>query len=178
MRAILSCVLILLSPPASADSNIDKLGKIAQELDEGGLTPAHVTIGYSLTDDCGLTGLRVIENSHPEVLGSAVVDEVVRVLIGPYSGAAPSDKLIQFSTDGESSPKKLSTSTKTISWITNDGHRYLVCRFYSNGELESVRLTDGHGHQYDKKINDRIIDQALSEMEPKTMRASFRSKEE
>jgi hypothetical protein len=178
MRAILSCIAILLSFPASADSNIGKLGKITQDLDERGLTPAHITIEYSLTDDCDLTSLRVIENSHPDVLGPEVVNEVVRVMIGPFSGAAPSDELIQFSTDGESPPKMLSMTTRMISWNSDDGHRYVVCQFYSNGELESGRLIDGHGLQYDKKIKDRIIGQALSAMEPKTMRASFVSEDE
>ena len=102
MRAILSCCAILLSVNASADSNIGKLGKIVEDLNERGLTPAHVTIEYSLTNDCSLTGLRVIENSHPDALGPEVVDEVVRVMIGPFSGATPADELIQLSADGES----------------------------------------------------------------------------
>ena len=112
------------------------------------------------------------------MLGPEVVEEVVRVMIGPFSGSAPSDELIQFSTDSESPPKKLSMTTRMISWNTTDGHRYVVCRFYSDGELESARLIDGHGHQYNKKIEDRIIDQPLSEMGQKTMRASFESEDE
>lgn len=152
MRAVLSFCAILLSLPASADSNIGKLGKISQDLIERGLTPAYITVEYSLTDECSLTGLLVIENSNPDVLGSEVVDEVVKVMIGPFSGATHSDELIQFSTDGESPPKKLSMTKRRISWNTNDGHRYVVCRFYSDGELESARLIDGHGQQYDKKI--------------------------
>ena len=128
-----------------------------------------------MSDDCDLAGLRVVENSHPDVLGPEVVDEVVKVMIGPFTGSTPSDELIQFSTDAESPPKKLSMTTRMIGWNTTDGYRYVVCRFYSDGELESVRQIDGHGHQYDKKINDRIIDEPLSEMEPRTIRASFES---
>jgi hypothetical protein len=178
MRAAFSCLAILLSLPVNADSNIGKLGKITQDLDERGLTPAHVTIEYSLTDDCGLAGLRVIENSHPDVLGSEVVDEIVKVMIGPFSGSTPPDELIQFSTDKASPPKKLSMTTRMINWNTRDGHRYIVCRFYTDGELESARLIDGHGHQYDKKIKDQTIGQPLSEMEPKTIRASFESEDQ
>jgi len=178
MRAILSSCAILLSLPASADSYIGKLGEISLDLIERGLTPAHVTIEYSLTDDCSLAGLRVIENSHPDVLGPNIVDEVVRVMIGPFSGSTPSDELIQFSMDGELAPKKLSMTTRLIGWITNDGYRYVVCRFYSDGELESARLIDGHGHQYDKKIEDRIIGQDLSKLGPNTIRASFVSEDD
>ena len=178
MRAALSCIAILLSLPASADSNIGRLGKITQDLDERGLTPAHVTIEYSLTDNCDIAGLRVTENSHPDVLGPEVVAEVVRVMIGPFSGAAPSDELVQFSMDRESPPKKLAMTTRMISWNTSDGHSYVVCQFYSDGELESARLIDGHGHQYHKKIKDRMIGEALSEMGPKTIRASFESEDQ
>jgi ubiquinone biosynthesis protein len=56
--------------------------------------------------------------------------------------------------------------------------RPVVCRFYIDGELESARLIDGHGPQYDKKIEDRIIGQPLSELEPKTIRASFESEDQ
>ena len=69
-------------------------------------------------------------------------------------------------------------TTRTISWNTSDGHRYVVCRFYFDGELESARLIDGHGNQYDKKIKDLIVDQPLSELEPKRMRASFESEDQ
>ena len=165
MRAAISCLAILLSLPVSADSNIGRLGQITQELVERGLTPAHVSIEYSLTDDCGLAGLRIVENSHPDVLGAEVVDEVVKVMIGPFSGSAPSDELIQFSTDTESPPKRLSMTTRMISWSTSDGHRYVVCRFYVDGELESTRLIDGHGQQYEGKIKDRIIDQPRASFE-------------
>lgn len=178
MRAALSCLALLLSLPVSADSNIGKLGKITQDLDERGLTPAHVTIEYSLTDSCGLAGLRVVENSHPDVLGPEVVEEVVNVMIGPFSGSTLSDELIQFSTITESPPKKLSMATRMIRWNTTDGHRYVVCRFYFDGELESARLTDGHGNQYDKKVKDRSIGQPLSELEPERMRASFESEDQ
>lgn len=178
MRAALLCSAILLSLHVSANSNIGKLGKITQDLDERGLTPAHLIIEYSLTDNCGLAGLHVVENSHPGVLGSEVVAEVVKVMIGPFSGSTPSDEVIQFSADTESPPKKLSMTTSMISWNTSDGHRYVVCRFYNDGELESARLIDGHGPQYDKKIGDRIIGQPLSELEPKTIRASFESEDQ
>ncbi len=178
MRAAVSCMAILLSLPVSADSNIGKLSKITQDLDERGLTPAHVTIEYSLTDDCDLAGVRVVENSHPDVLGPDVTHEVIKTMIGPFTGSTPSDELIQFSTDAESPAKKLSMTTRTIGWNTTDGYRYIVCRFYSDGELESVWQTDGHGHQYGKKTNDRMIDQPLSEMEPRTFRASFESEDQ
>ena len=178
MRAVLSFCAILLSLPASADSNIGKLGKISHDLVERGLTPAHITIEYSLTDECGLTRLSVVENSNPDVLGSDVVDEVVNVMIGPFPGTTPSDQLIRYSTDGESPPMKLSMKTRMISWNTEDGHRYVVCRFYSDGGLESARHIDGHGPQYKQKIQDRVIEQALSEMEAKTIRASFASEDE
>ena len=178
MRAAISCLAILLAFPASADSNIGKLGKTTQALVERGLTPAHVTIEYSLTDDCSVAGLRVVENSHPDVLGPEVVDEVVKVMIGPYSGSPPSDELIGFSAEAESPPKKLSMTTRMITWNTSDGHRFVVCRFYADGELESTWLTDGHGHQYDRRIRDRVIGQPLSEMGPKTIRTSFTSEDQ
>jgi hypothetical protein len=178
MRAALSCVAIFVALPVSADSNIGKLGQINEDLVERGLTPAHVTIEYSLTDNCGLNGLHVVENSHPGVLGPEVVEEVVKVMIGPFSGSTPSGELIQFSTGTESPPKKLSMTTRMFSWNTSDGHRYVVCRFFFDGELESVRLIDGEGNQYEKKIKDRIIDHPLSELEPKRMRASFESEDQ
>ncbi len=178
MRAFLLLCATLLAFPANADSNIGKLSKITQDLAERGLTPAHITVEYSLTDNCRLTGLRVLENSHPDVLGPEVVDKVVRVMIGPFSGSMPSDELMRFSTDGESPPRKLSMTTRTITWNSNEGHRYIVCRFFSDGELKSARLIDGHGPQYDKKIKDRIVGQPLSELEPNTMRASFVSEDD
>ena len=179
MRAILSCCAISLAMSASANSYISyigKLGKITEDLIERGLTPAHITIEYSLTDDCNLAGLRVTENSHPNALGTEVVDEVVSVMIGPFSGVA--DELIKLPLDGESAPEKLSMTTRMIGWSTEDGHRYVVCRFYSDGELESARLTDGHAPHYEKKIGDRIVNQALSELQTKTIRASFVSGDE
>jgi hypothetical protein len=176
MRAIFSCFAISLAMSASASSNIGKLGKITEDLIERGLTPAHITIEYSLTDDCNLTGLRIIENSHPDALGHEVVDEVVRVKIGPFSGV--SDELIKLPLDGESAAKKLSMTTRMISWSSEDGHRYVVCRFYADGVLESARLIDGHGAKYEEKIEDRTVNQALSELQTKTIRASFVSEDD
>lgn len=163
---------------ASADSNIGELSQISQDLNERGLTPAHVTIEYSLTDDCGLTGLHVIDNSNPAALDSEVVEKLVKVMIGPFSGVTHPDELIKFATDSESPPLNMSMTSRTISWNTDDGHRYVQCRFYMNGELESARHIDGHGNQYKEKIQDRIIDQRLSELGVNTMRASFVSEDD
>ena len=80
----------------------------------------------------------------------------------------------------ETDKQPMTTAEKKLmeGWNTSDGHRYVVCRFYNDGELESARLIDGHGPQYDKKIRDRIIGQPLSELEPKTVRASFESEDQ
>ena len=178
MRVLLSFFAFLLSIPAIADSETGKLGEIVLDLGERGLLPAYITIEYSLTDDCNFADLRVTENSDPDALGPVVVDEIISVMIGPFSSSMPSDELLQFSTDGGSRPKALSTTTRTFSWTTNDGYRYVVCRFYSDGELESARLTDGHGPQYDMKVDYMTIGQALSEMEPRTISVSFMPEED
>ena len=176
MRAILLCWAIVFAALASANSYTGRLGKISLELIERGLTPAHITIEYSLSDECSLDDLRVTENSNPDALGPEVVNEVVREMIGPFLGHT--DELIELSMDGESAPRSLSMITTTISWNTEDGHRLVVCKFYSNGELRSVRLTDGHGPEYEKKIEDRIVNQALSELGTKSLRVVFESGEE
>ncbi len=178
MRASLSHLAFLLSLPAVAESELGKLRNIVLDLDERGLLPAYITIEYSLTDDCNFADLRVIENSHPDTLGPYVVDEIVSVMIGPFSGSTPSDELLQFSMDGESRPRALSTTTRMFSWATDDGYTYVVCQFYSDGELESARLTDGHGPEYDKKIDDETIGEALSEMGPRTIVVSFMPEED
>lgn len=176
VRAVFSCSVISVALCASANSSIGKLGKITERLVERGLTPAHITIEYALTDGCNITGLRVTENSHPDALGPETVDEVVSVMIGPFS--AISDELIELSLDDEPAVKKLSTTTRTFSWRGDDGHRYLVCGFYADGSLQSARLTDGRGARHREKIEDRIVDQALSELPARTIRASFVSEDD
>lgn len=173
MRAALACFTVLLSLPVGAGSNTGTLGKISEDLDKRGLTPAHVTLEYSLTDNCGLADLRIVDNSHADVLDQGVVNEIVRAVIGPFPASTPSEELIRFTAETESTAEKLSMTTRMISWNTNNGYRYVVCRFFMNGQLESARLTDGHGYLFDRKIRDQLIDQPLSELGPKTMRASF-----
>ena len=173
MRVSISCLALLLSLPAIAEPELVKLGKIVQELDERGLLPAYITIEYSLTDDCDFADLRVTKNSHPDVLGPDAVDEIVSEMIGPFSDFASADELLQFSSDNEFRPNLSSSTTRLFSWTTDDGHRYVVCRFYSNGELESARLTDGHGPQFGKKIDDLTIGGALSEMGPREIDVAF-----
>ena len=173
MRAESFFCALLLSFSVNAASYIGELSDITQELLERGLTPAYMTIEYSLSDDCGLTDLRVVENLNPEALNSEIIEKVVSKVIGPFSGALHPNELVTLTTDTGSPPRTLSRSTKTISWNTEDGYRYVECRFFTNGKLASAWQIDGHGYQFKDKIQDRRIDHQLSELGPNTMRVSF-----
>ena len=173
MRAESFFCAILFPFSVNSGSYTGELSEITQDLLERGLTPAYITIEYSLSDDCGLAGLRVVENSNPEALNSEVVEKVVSKVIGPFSWALHPNELVTLTTDIGSPLVDLSMRTKTISWNTEDGYRYVQCRFFTNGELASAWQTDGHGYQFIDKIKDRRVDRQLSKLGANTIKVSF-----
>ncbi len=167
MRTIFLCIAISLPMCVSADSYIDKAAK---ELQERGLTYVRVTIEYSLTDDCNLENVHVVENMQPDVITPNVVEAIVSTYIGPFPGT--NDEMIQPPSADDLTRKTLAMTTRMFWWKNDQGQTHIVCRFYSDGELESARLGNRSRNQWGE---DQLLEQALSKMQAETITLHFDS---
>ena len=164
MRTFFLCIAISLPMCVSADSYIDKAAK---ELQERGLTSAYFAIEYSLTDDCNLENVRVVENTQPDVITPDVVEEIVRRYIGPLPGK--NDEMNQLPSADDMTRKALATTTRMFWWNT-DQSTHIVCRFNIDDELESARLSNSYGNPWGEY---QLLEQALSKMQAATMRGEL-----
>ena len=146
----------------SAQSQISKWTDRAVEL---GITSAHVVIEYSLTDDCNLAPIRIVENSSEVIFDAATIAEVIGELVGPFEFV--NRRLLRPELEPSEEGAKLSMSGRKFRWDTDLGHSYIACRFYATGALADAVYIDGRiaVHQ---TVENRPVARKLSNLGTRT----------
>lgn len=134
-----------------------------------GIESAHVLLEYSLTDDCDLAPVLVLENTSEEIFDTEAIWQIVRTVIGPFEST--DNDLIE-SESGDSIGSKLSTTNRAFNWNTNLGHNYIVCQFYPDGRFASARYADDHSSP-STPVEDRPVARRLSELGTRTQKMVF-----
>lgn len=135
-----------------------------------GIESAHVILEYSLTDDCDLAPVLVLESTSEEVFDTEAIAQIVRSVIGPFESARndPRDS----GRPGDSVTNQLSMIHRVFNWNTNLGHEYIVCQFYPDGSFASARYSAGDSAPA-KSVEDRPVARRLSELGTRTQKMVF-----
>ena len=109
---------------------------------EQGVSSVDITLGYSLSDDCYVQNIELLENTYPEIIYPNQIENIARRVLGPFESRerqlepAVSDSDIRFEYVG--------SIQRSIAWKTPEGHGWIVCYLSSSGRLERAIHTDGH----------------------------------
>lgn len=155
--AVHCCTMV--SATSFAQEEPDWVGRAAHL----GIESAHVILEYSLTDDCDLAPVLVLENTSEEIFDAEAIDQIVRTAIGPFE-----------STDNDLPESRAGSSVtnRAFNWNTNLGHDYIVCEFYPDGSFASARYIEGHSPS-SKSVEDRPVARKLSELGTRTQKMVF-----
>ncbi len=128
-----------------------------------GIESAHVILEYSLTDDCDLAPVLVLENTSEEIFDAEAIGQIVRTVIGPF---ASTDNGLPESRSG------YSVTNRVFNWNTNLGHDYIVCQFDPDGRFASARYADDQSSP-STPVEDRPVARRLSELGTRTQKMVF-----
>lgn len=128
-----------------------------------GIESAHVILEYSLTDDCDLAPVLVLENTSEEIFDTEAIAQIVRTLIGPF---ASTDNDFPESRSGNS------VTNRVFNWNTNLGHDYIVCQFYPDGRFASARYANDNSSP-STHVEDRPVARRLSELGTRIQKMVF-----
>ena len=135
-----------------------------------GIESAHVILEYSLTDDCDLAPVLVLESTSDEIFDTAAIGQIVRTSVGPFESTG--DDLPDPVLLNDSVANQLSMTNRAFNWNTNLGHDFIVCQFYEDGSFASARYTDGQPPP-SKSVVDRPVARRLSELGTRTQKMVF-----
>ncbi|MDH3614541.1 MAG: hypothetical protein OES10_14835 [Gammaproteobacteria bacterium] len=135
-----------------------------------GIESAHVILEYSLTDECDLDPVLVLESTSEEIFDPEAISHIVRTVIGPFDST--SNDLLNSDLLADSAAKRLSMTNRAFNWSTDLGHNYIVCEFYSDGSFASAKYTDGYSPP-SKSVEDRPVARRLSELGTRTHKMVF-----
>ena len=136
-----------------------------------GLTSGHIELKYSLTDECELGDVEVLESTNEQLYTSEVVDEIVRDFVGPFDYMG--DTLPGIVGTDDRTSKKLAFNKRKFSWQNEFGHEYLECSFYLDGQLFDAEFVDANRAPAEFSPAMKI-EIPLSEIAPVVRRFAFR----
>ena len=171
-RALCLAVLVLISNSWATSRNYSpEWMKRATEL---GLDSGHVVLKYSLTDQCELDDVEVLESTSEELYISDVVAEIVRDFVGPFNYMA--DTLPNITGTDHKNSKRLGFNRRKYSWQNEHGHEYVDCTFYLDGQIFAAEFVDSNlpPAEYSPPMQ---INGPLSDLEPVVRKFSFRTEE-
>ena len=107
-----------------------------------GVSSVDVTLRYSLSDDCYVRNLELLENTHPEIIYPNQIANIASRILGPFESSAR--QLEPVISDSDIRIEYVKTIQRSIVWRTPEGHSWIVCYLNSSGELERAIHSDGH----------------------------------
>lgn len=172
LRVLCLAALILVSSSWATSRNyVSDWMKRATEL---GLDSGHVVIKYSLTDECELGRVEVLESTSDELYTADAIAEIVRDFVGPFNYMA--DTLPNITGTDDKNSARLSFNRRNFSWQNEHGHEYVACMFYLDGQLFAAEFVDLNRPpaEYSPTMS---INVPLSDLKPVVRKFAFRIEE-
>ncbi len=174
MRAAISTSILLLTVSVSTTSLSRQVSDWMQRAETLGITSAHVILEYSLTDDCELKPVRIVENSSEKVFTAAAIESIVKSVIGPFE--AWNRQLIDPLDPTAEKPENLAMVKRSFAWRTASGHSLIVCTFFADGRLDQAEFVLPNTPPAHTVPSERIS-QRLSDLPAKMRKVTFVQRE-
>ncbi len=159
---------------AEADSIQGQSPGWVNRASELGIESAHVVLGYSLTDDCQLGQVEVLESTSDALFDPAAVEHITKTMIGPFRVA--NRDIVHIGSSPPEIQERYQMTNRMYKWNTDLGHEYLICRFYSDGSYANAYYSDGRQAEQ-KVVEDRPVARRLSRLGTRTQKVVFKAEE-